>query len=117
LVLRNVYIILNPVYCLVFNSCVLYNSVSPLRVIDILDYSGVSFDSTATIGHLCEELNAILGQSIRYDTFRIQNTKWLWLLNDVAAMNSEKVKFGAFGLYPSLVSDTLNEVQEFLYSL
>jgi hypothetical protein len=58
---------------------------------DFLEFSDVSFDSNANIGHLCEELNDILGESICYDTYRILNTKWLWFVNDVVtAMNSKK---------------------------
>jgi hypothetical protein len=78
---------------------------------DFLEYSGDSFDSNANIRHLCEELNETLGESI-WDTFSIQSTKWLWLVNNVfGSMNSERVQCGAFGLYPSFVAGTLSKVQ------
>jgi len=35
----------------------------------------------------------ITGQGILYDTFQDQNTKWLWLVNDiVTTMNSNNVQ-------------------------
>jgi hypothetical protein len=55
----------------------------------------------------------MLVESIWYDIFKIQNTKWLWLVNDaVAAINSNKVLYGSFGLYPSFVAVILNSVKE-----
>ena len=76
---------------------------------DFLEYTDVSFVSDANIWHLCEELNNIFGGSIWYDTFKIQNTKWLWFVNDVvAAMNSNTVLRGSFGLYSSFVAGIIN---------
>jgi hypothetical protein len=80
---------------------------------DFLEYSDVTFDSNANIGLLREELNHILGESIWHDMFRVQNTKWLWLVNGVvAAMNSDKVRCGALGLYPCFVAGILNSIEE-----
>jgi hypothetical protein len=54
-----------------------------------------------------------VGESIWYDTFRIQNTKRLWLVKGVvAATNSNKVQCGVFGFYPSFVAGTMSKVQE-----
>jgi len=78
---------------------------------DFLEFANVSFRPNADTGYLCEELNNILRESIWYDTFKIQNTKWLWLVNDVAAINSNKVLCGSFGLYPSFVAGILNSVK------
>jgi hypothetical protein len=79
---------------------------------DFLEFADVSFRPNADIGYLCEELNNILRESIWYDNFKIQNTKWLWLVNDVEAINSNKVLCGSFGLYPSFVAGILNSVKE-----
>jgi len=49
---------------------------------DFLDFS-VLFLSFSSVGDLCEELNTIVVQGIWYDTFQDQNTKWLFLLNDI----------------------------------
>jgi len=58
-------------------------------------------------------LNNIVGYDIWHDTFPVQNTKWLWLVNNiVTALNNDKVLCGCFGLYPSYVSGTLNSVKE-----
>jgi hypothetical protein len=78
---------------------------------DFLELADVSFRPNANIGHLCQELYYILGVSIWYDTLKIQNTKWLWLVNYVAAMNGNKVLCGSFGLYPSFVAGILNSVK------
>ena len=51
--------------------------------------------------------NHILGAGIWHDMFVIQNTNWLWLVSDVAAMNSDKLLCGVFGMYPSFVTGIL----------
>ena len=44
--------------------------------------------------------------------FEIQNTKWLWLVNNiVTTMNGNKVLCGSFGVYPSYVAGILNSVK------
>jgi len=54
-----------------------------------------------------------VGNGIWYDTFQVQNTEWLWLVNNiVTALNSDKVLWGCFGLYPSYVAGILNSVKE-----
>jgi hypothetical protein len=80
---------------------------------DFLTYSDVSFGSGVDMGLLCKKLDQIVGLSICYDTFKVENTKWLWFVNDVVkAMNNDKVLCGVFCLYPSYVAGTLNKVQE-----
>jgi len=55
----------------------------------------------------------MVGNAIWYDTFNIQNTKWLWLVNDiVAAMNRDGIKCCCFELYPSFVAGILNSVND-----
>jgi hypothetical protein len=54
-------------------------------MMDFLQHADVSFGSDANIGQLCEELSNIYGRSIWYDTFKLQNKKWLWFVNDVVA--------------------------------
>jgi hypothetical protein len=80
---------------------------------DFLDFFDVSFLSNLGIGHLCENLNSIIGQGVWYDTFQILNTRWLWLVNDlVTALKSSNVLCGTFGLYSSYVAGILNSVKE-----
>jgi len=43
--------------------------------LEFLDYEEVPFRSDANIGHLCNNLNNIVGKGIWYDTFQVQNTK------------------------------------------
>jgi hypothetical protein len=64
-------------------------------------------------GELCEDLNTIIGQGIGYDTFQVQNTKWLWLVSELTTLNSDNVLCGTFGLYPSYVAGILNSVKQF----
>jgi hypothetical protein len=88
-------------------------SVSSVCMMDFLNYSDVLFGSGVDMGWLCKELDHTVGASIWYDTFRVQNKKWLWfLINAVTAMNNDKVLCGVFGLYPCFVAGTLSEVQE-----
>ena len=80
---------------------------------DLLDFSDVSIRTNDNIGRLCEDLNHIVGYGIWYDTFQVQNTQWLWLVNNiVTTMNSDKVLCGCLGLYPSYVAGILNSVNK-----
>jgi len=70
------------------------------------------FLPNSRIGQLCEDLIEIVGQGIYYDRFEIQNTKWLWFINDmVTAMNDDKTLCGCFGMYPSFVAGILNSAR------
>jgi len=85
-------------------------------MMDFLDSSDVSFLPNSNTGQLCEDLNTIVGQGIWYDTFQVQNTKWLLLVNDtVTAINSDNVLCGTYGLQPSYVAGTLNSVKQILF--
>jgi hypothetical protein len=62
---------------------------------------------------LCEELNTTVGQGIWYDTFQVQNTKWLWLVNDiVTTMNNDSMLCGCFGLFPNYLAAIFNSIKE-----
>ena len=78
-----------------------------------------SFLPCSSIGRLCEDLSNIVGQVSWYDKFKVQNTKWLWLLNDIDwTTNNDMVLFGSFGLYPNYVAGTLNyKGNSFLYAV
>jgi len=72
----------------------------------------ISFLPDSSIGQLCEDLNEIFGQGIYYDTFEIQNTKWLWFVSNMfTAMNNDKILCGCFGMYPSFVAGILNSAR------
>ena len=89
-----------------------------LRIKDFLDFPDVSFLPTSNIGQLCEDLNTIVGQGVWNDTFQVQNTKWLWLLNNIVTIiNSDNVLCGSYRLQ-SYVAGILNSVKEiYLYVL
>jgi hypothetical protein len=74
---------------------------------DFLEFVSVLF------GQLCEKLNKIIGHDLWYETFKIRNTKWLWLAdNIVTAVNKNNILCGAFGLCPSFVAGILNSAKE-----
>ena len=80
---------------------------------DCLNCAIVSFHPSASIGHLCEKLHTLVGLGIGYDTFSIQNTKWLSFVNDIVSdLNNDKVLCVSFGLYPSYVAGILHSVKE-----
>jgi len=73
----------------------------------------VSFLRYLSHGKLCKELNTTVGQGIWYDTFQVQSTKWLWLVNNiVTTLNSDNVPGVTSGRYPSYVAGILNSVKE-----
>jgi hypothetical protein len=78
---------------------------------DCLLYKCASFTPDSSIGQLREDLNKTVGYGIYYDTFKIQNTKWLWFVeNFITIINSNTVLCGSFGVYPSYVAGILNSV-------
>jgi hypothetical protein len=80
---------------------------------DFLELADVSFRPYNNVGHLCEKLNKVIGEAVWHDTFKIQNTKWLWFANDiVAAINNDEALCGCFGLYPDYVAGILNSVKK-----
>ena len=80
---------------------------------DCLEFANVPFHPSARIEHLFEELFTLVGLFIWYDSFKIQNTKWLWFVNDIiAALNNDNVLCGCFELYPCYVARILQSVKE-----
>jgi len=65
---------------------------------DCLEFANISFHSSASIGHLCEDLCTILELRIRYDTFKILNRKYLLFLIDIiSALSNDNVLCGFSG--------------------
>jgi hypothetical protein len=80
-------------------------------MMDFLNFSSVSFENDANVGYVCEVLNTKIGCGLWHDTFKIQNTKWLWPVRGVVAgMSKDKLKSGVFGIYPAYVAGILNSV-------
>jgi hypothetical protein len=80
---------------------------------NFLEFTDFSFLPNSSIGKLCEDLNSTVRQGNWYDTFQVQNTKWLWLVNDiVTTINSDNMLCGCFGLFPSYAAEILNSVKE-----
>jgi hypothetical protein len=75
-------------------------------------FNDVSLLPNSGIGHLCEDLNSIVGQGLRYDEYKVTNTQWLQLVSDIVeAMNSDTALCGCFGVYPSYVAGHSNSVK------
>jgi len=80
---------------------------------DFLNFTDVSFNPKESVGQLCEDLNNIMGQVIWYETFHVQNTKWLQFEHDIITdMNNDKLMCVCFALYPSYVAGILNNVKD-----
>ena len=78
-----------------------------------LEFTDILFLPSSSIVKLCEDLNTIVGKDIWYDTFYVQNTKWLWLVNNiVTTLNSDNVLGSTSGRYPSYVAGIPNSVKE-----
>jgi len=72
---------------------------------DFLNFTDVSFNTKGSVGQLCEELNNIVGQGISYDTYHVQNTKWLQFVHDIITdMNNDKVHVWLVWTVPQLCS-------------
>jgi hypothetical protein len=80
---------------------------------EFLDFEEVSFYPDAKVGRLCNNLNNTIGIGIWYDTFQVQNTKLLWLVNNVVAvLNRDNMHCECFGQYASYVAEILNSVKD-----
>jgi hypothetical protein len=81
---------------------------------DFLHFEDITFHPDKNIGRLCEHLNNIVGESVWFDTFCPQNTKWLSLDNNIVTrINRASVICGCFGLYPSYVAGILHSAETF----
>jgi hypothetical protein len=82
-------------------------------VLDLLDFSDISFVSGMGMKRLSDDLDHLVGVGLWHDTFTIRNTTLLWLVHDiVSAMKSDKVLCGVAGMYPGFVAGILNHVNE-----
>jgi hypothetical protein len=80
---------------------------------EFLDFEEVSFHPDGNVGHLCNNLNNTIGMGIWYDTFQVQNTKYLWLVNNnFAVLNIDNMHCGCFRQFASYVGAILNSVKE-----
>jgi hypothetical protein len=85
-------------------------------IMNCLLSNDVSLLPNSVIGHICSDLNSIVGQRLWYDEYKVRNTQWLHLVSDVVdAMNSDRVLCGYFGLYPSYVAGILNSVKSIVF--
>jgi hypothetical protein len=67
---------------------------------EFLDFKEASFRPDASVGHLCINLNNTIAIGIWHNTFQVQNTNWLWLVNNVVtSFNSDNMHCGCFGQY------------------
>ena len=78
---------------------------------DCLLYKCASFLQDSTIGQLFEDLNKVAGYGIYYDKYEIQNTKWLWLVNNIVTIMNGNTVCGSFVMYPSYVACILISVK------
>jgi hypothetical protein len=79
-----------------------------VHVMDFLEFLNVSYLPNCSIGRLCEDLNNNVGQGVWYDTFQVQNTKWLRFVNYIiTTVNSDSVVRLIWSA-PSYVAGILN---------
>jgi hypothetical protein len=80
---------------------------------EYLNFSSISFGSEFEMRLVFTKLNNNIRAGTWFDSFTVQNTKWFSLVkNIVAALNSDRVMCGVFGLYPSNVGGILKRVEE-----
>jgi hypothetical protein len=90
-----------PTLSLQFTTKSRYSYKYPVQcVMNFLEFTDVSFLPYLILGKLCEDLNTTVGQDIWYDTFQVQNTKWLWLVNNiVTTMKSNNMLCGCLDYF------------------
>ena len=81
---------------------------------NFMKFSTIPFGTEFDMGLVCTRLNDLIGVGSWFDSFTVQNTKWLSLF---VTLNSERVIWAVFGLYPSYVAGILKNVEINFYVL
>ncbi len=80
---------------------------------DFINFSTIPFGTGLDMDHVCTRLNELIGVGSWFDSFTVQNTMWLSLVKKILqSINSEGVRWGVIGLYPSYVAGILKHVVE-----
>ena len=65
------------------------------------------------MGHVCTRLNELIGVDSWFDSFSVQNTKWLPVVEKILMnLKSERVICAVVGLYPAYVAGIMKHVVE-----
>ena len=80
---------------------------------DFMNFSTIPFGADFHIGLECRRLNELIGVGSWFDSFTVQNTMWLPVVEKILMnLNSEQVISAVVGLNPSYVAGILKHVVE-----
>ena len=80
---------------------------------DFINFSTMPFGAGFDMGHVCTRLNDLIGVDSWFDSFSVQNTKWLPVVEKILMnLNSERVICAVVGLYPAYVAGILKHAVE-----
>ena len=80
---------------------------------DLMQFSTIPFGTEFDMGLVCTRLTDLIGVGSWFDSFTVQNTMLLSLVEKIlVTLNSEQVISAVFGLYPSYVAGILKHVVE-----
>ncbi len=80
---------------------------------DFMKFSTIPFGTDFDMGLVCTRLDDLIGVGSWFDSFTVQNTMWLSLVEKIlVTLNSEQVISAVFGIYPSYVAGILKHVVE-----
>ena len=83
-----------------------------------MKFSVIPFGTEFDMGLVCTRLDDLIGVGSWFDSFTVQNTMWLSLVEKIlVTLKSEKVISAVFGLYPSYVACILKHVEINFYVL
>ncbi len=80
---------------------------------DFMNFSTMPFGTGFDMGHVCTRLNELIGVGSWFDSFTVQNTMWLPVVEKIRMyLNSVRPIAACVGLYPSYVAGILKHVVE-----
>ena len=75
---------------------------------DFINFSTMPFGTGFDMGHICTRLNELIGVGSWFDSFTVQNTMWLPVVEKLLMnFNSERTIAAVVGLYPAYVAGIL----------
>ena len=80
---------------------------------DFINFSTIPFGTGLDMDHVCTRLNELIGVGSWFDSFTVQNTMWLPVVEKILMnLNSERTACVCVGLYPAYVAGILKQAVE-----
>ncbi len=87
--------------------------ISDSKTMECINFSTMPFGTGLDMDHVCTRLNELIGVDSWFDSFTVQNTMWLPVVEKIVTnLNSERMVCACVGLYPAYVAGILKQAVE-----